>query len=238
MLAPREAANVVPLPALTWPDELLGQAVLADDPCLAAGPWPAPSQACQYYRARYYDPKIGRFISADPIGFAGGLNFYGYVGNRPLTYLDPSGLTTTLIVSGDGAHIAVHVDNGGDPVLYDPAGAYIDPNGGNTDIHGGEDANLKPYTEWQEKADGPGTVTKYTYPTTPEQEKEISDRIWKKPTAAFPGMCATEVQDVISGVGPFKCVPRPWRVPRRPNSVPPGRCEPEPRPGPPRSPRP
>jgi len=36
-----------------------------------------------FYRARYYDPAIGRFISEDPIGFQGGdLNLYAYIGNR------------------------------------------------------------------------------------------------------------------------------------------------------------
>ena len=35
-----------------------------------------------YYRARYYDPAIGRFISEDPIGFGGGTNFYAYVKKR------------------------------------------------------------------------------------------------------------------------------------------------------------
>ena len=44
-----------------------------------------------YYRARYYDPEMGRFISEDPIGFKGGVNFYAYVGNNPLIYNDPSG---------------------------------------------------------------------------------------------------------------------------------------------------
>jgi RHS repeat-associated protein len=46
-----------------------------------------------YYRARYYDPKIGRFISEDPIGFSGGLNFYAYVRNNPINRVDPSGLS-------------------------------------------------------------------------------------------------------------------------------------------------
>jgi RHS repeat-associated protein len=45
-----------------------------------------------YYRARYYDPKIGRFISEDPIGFEGGLNRYAYVDNNPVRYTDPAGL--------------------------------------------------------------------------------------------------------------------------------------------------
>ncbi|MDD5119313.1 MAG: peptidoglycan DD-metalloendopeptidase family protein, partial [Sulfuricurvum sp.] len=46
-----------------------------------------------YYRARYYDPTLGRFITPDPIGFAGGdTNFYRYVGNDPVNFVDPSGL--------------------------------------------------------------------------------------------------------------------------------------------------
>jgi len=43
-----------------------------------------------FYRARYYDPTIGRFISKDPIGFAGGdINLYGYVRNNPVNWIDP-----------------------------------------------------------------------------------------------------------------------------------------------------
>ena len=44
------------------------------------------------YRARYYDPTIGRFVSEDPIGFHAGVNFYDYVLNRPTVFLDPTGL--------------------------------------------------------------------------------------------------------------------------------------------------
>ncbi len=44
-----------------------------------------------YYRARYYNSETGRFISEDPIGFAGGINFYAYVSNNPLGFIDPFG---------------------------------------------------------------------------------------------------------------------------------------------------
>jgi RHS repeat-associated protein len=45
-----------------------------------------------YYRARYYDVGVGRFISEDPVGFgAGDTNIYRYVGNSPTNYNDPSG---------------------------------------------------------------------------------------------------------------------------------------------------
>ncbi len=45
-----------------------------------------------YYRARYYDPAIGRFLSEDPLGFIDGPNSFAYVNNRPLAGTDPFGL--------------------------------------------------------------------------------------------------------------------------------------------------
>jgi RHS repeat-associated protein len=41
---------------------------------------------------RYYDPGTGRFVTRDPIGYAGGINLYGYVGNGPASFADPDGL--------------------------------------------------------------------------------------------------------------------------------------------------
>jgi RHS repeat-associated protein len=45
-----------------------------------------------YYRARYYDPSVGRFLSQEPVEFQGGVNFYAYVRNQPTKLTDPSGL--------------------------------------------------------------------------------------------------------------------------------------------------
>ena len=45
-----------------------------------------------YMRGRYYSPAIGRFISRDPAGFAGGFNLYEYAGDRPTNVTDPTGL--------------------------------------------------------------------------------------------------------------------------------------------------
>jgi len=47
-----------------------------------------------FYRARYYDPVVGRFVTKDPIGFGGGVNLYNYAGNNPQNFIDPFGLIT------------------------------------------------------------------------------------------------------------------------------------------------
>ncbi len=43
-------------------------------------------------RARWYDPEVGRFISEDPIGLAGGINQYAFAGTDPINLGDPSGM--------------------------------------------------------------------------------------------------------------------------------------------------
>jgi RHS repeat-associated protein len=50
-----------------------------------------------YYRARYYDRTIGRFLSEDPMRFVGdGVDFYLYVANQPVRNTDPRGLNRRL----------------------------------------------------------------------------------------------------------------------------------------------
>ena len=49
------------------------------------------STGLYYYRARYYDAAVGRFVSNDPIRFRTGTNFYMYVLNNPVLLVDPLG---------------------------------------------------------------------------------------------------------------------------------------------------
>ncbi len=49
-----------------------------------------------YYRARFYDSEIGRFISRDPIVVKDDVNLYAYVGNSPVMFVDVMGLEKTL----------------------------------------------------------------------------------------------------------------------------------------------
>ena len=68
-----------------------GNSTVSCSPCpqTAAAPWPS------YYRARYYDPAVGRFLIEDPTKFNGGVNFYRYASNNAVKLVDPFGLDPT-----------------------------------------------------------------------------------------------------------------------------------------------
>ena len=57
-----------------------------------------------FHRARYYSPAFQRFVSQDPIGFAGGdPNLYGYVYDDPVNLIDPPGLWGIGVTLGGSA---------------------------------------------------------------------------------------------------------------------------------------
>jgi RHS repeat-associated protein len=62
--------------------------------------------------ARYYDPQLGRFMSEDPSGIAGGLNLYTYAGNDPVDRHDPTGL--------DDLYCTSHLEFDGITYEYEP----------------------------------------------------------------------------------------------------------------------
>ena len=65
-----------------------------------------------FYRARYYDQTVGRFLSEDPIRFESGVNFYAYALNNPSNNTDPSGLDVVVCLYQGSAHGYGHVGYG------------------------------------------------------------------------------------------------------------------------------
>ncbi|QHQ28837.1 putative rhs family protein [Xanthomonas albilineans] len=129
-----------------------------------------------YYRARYYMPELGRFISEDPIKLAGGVNGYAYVGENPISYFDPIGLQSYTPGKMPPSNIP------GGPWTPDPSrppGNFLGPpNGANRqmcsyvpDAKNGGPASATNGAYWKEKVSGEKGWFRYNLdgvPITPE----------------------------------------------------------------------
>ena len=66
-----------------------------------------PESGLVYMQARYYDPAVGRFMSADPVGPTPGdgfnFNRYSYANNNPYRFIDPDGRETVGEMIDSGA---------------------------------------------------------------------------------------------------------------------------------------
>jgi len=84
--------------------------------------------------ARWYSPEMGRFLSEDPIGLAGGINKYSYVKNNPINKRDPFGLFEDLANYAPDIAVKGYVDSYGnftltgvEPIYYPHEQPDFDP---------------------------------------------------------------------------------------------------------------
>ncbi|MCU7965871.1 MAG: hypothetical protein KZQ74_01455, partial [gamma proteobacterium symbiont of Bathyaustriella thionipta] len=94
--------------------KLMGKVEAVPQPFTYVGQYGVMTEAdgIYYMRARYYDAGVMRFISEDPIGMAGGLNLYAYVGGNPVNAIDPSGKCPWCIAAVVGGLAGGVIDAG------------------------------------------------------------------------------------------------------------------------------
>ena len=93
-----------------------------DNTLLFAGRELDTTRACMTCVARWYDPALNRFISRDPMGYAGSpMNLYTYCGDNPLGRTDPSGMDYVVVPVCDYSVVTEQVVASGSMLVADPS---------------------------------------------------------------------------------------------------------------------
>ncbi|WP_437754826.1 RHS repeat-associated core domain-containing protein [Sorangium sp. So ce1389] len=110
-----------------WGSATVADGAQTSTPLRFRGQYADEETGLSYNRHRYYDPALGRYISADPLGIEGGLNVFAYAANCPTSAVDVEGLMYSIIRDREGNIVADgHSQDTGRPL---PAPHSAVPNG-------------------------------------------------------------------------------------------------------------
>jgi RHS repeat-associated protein len=184
----------------TWESDAFGTTAANDDPggtgihttinLRFPGQYFDRESGLHYNWHRYYDPKIGRYLSPDLIGIRGGANLMAYARGNPLSFFDPLGLETGVTIwqpvgwrGSSFGHVSTDINGttwsyGTGGMTTESSSAYRARN----DFRDGAEVKLK---------------------LTPEQEEKLMQCI-SKPQGEYNAVtnnCASPIQRCLTEVG-------------------------------------
>ncbi|WP_319561733.1 RHS repeat-associated core domain-containing protein [Marispirochaeta sp.] len=166
-----------------------------------------------YFNARWYDPELGRFISEDPI--QDGTNWYVYVSNNPLKFVDPTGLDYIYLNDNNWAfhqgHAAVIVGNDQDGYTYyskDGPKAEGSPDAKNPGNTRSKVMTREELADYMKKNISPRYETAYRVETTAEQDaamRDYGDKVWDSEYGFADYNCGDQAKGIgVAGGLPFE----------------------------------